>query len=215
MLDSQVTMVGNLVADPRMSTTLNGHRVATFRIASTPRRLDRGTGEWHDGETFFASVTCWRGTAENAMASLKKGHSVLVWGRVSQREYQTQAGETRQPVEIDAIALGPDLSRAVTIVKRAERSQSAGSLQRSNNDDDQSVSPVEPGSVEAIDWEYAGAPPEDEIAFGDLEEAGTEVEPAAGAEQPAPELVGAAAGSGNSGGLMGALGRAKGRAVSG
>jgi single-strand DNA-binding protein len=121
MFDTQVTVVGNLVADPRLSSTGDGQPVASFRIASTPRRFDRSMNEWRDGDTLYASVTCWRGLAENVAASLKKGQAAIVIGRLSVRPYATKEGEKRQSVEIDAMAVGPDLSRVITVVKRAER----------------------------------------------------------------------------------------------
>ncbi len=45
MFDTQVTVVGNLVADPRMTETKDGQPIASFRLASTPapvRSRDRG-----------------------------------------------------------------------------------------------------------------------------------------------------------------------------
>ena len=122
MFDTQVTVVGNLVADPRLAETKDGQAVASFRLASTPRRFDRATGEWRDGDTLFTSVTCWRALAENVYMSLKKGASVIVIGRLSVRPYETKDGDKRQSVDIDAMAVGPDLGRATTIIKRVERS---------------------------------------------------------------------------------------------
>jgi single-strand DNA-binding protein len=121
MFDTQVTVVGNLVADPRLTSTPNGQPVASFRLASTPRRFDRAAGEWRDGATLFVNVTCWRGLAENVATSLKKGQAAIVIGRLSVRPYASKDGEKRQSVDIDAMAVGPDLSRVVTVVKRAER----------------------------------------------------------------------------------------------
>ena len=121
MFDTQITVVGNLVADPRMSRTKEGHAVASFRVASTPRRFDRAAGEWRDGDTLFANVTCWRGLAENVQSSLRKGHAVVVIGRLSVRPYETREGEKRQSVDIDALAVGPDLARAVAEVRRPTR----------------------------------------------------------------------------------------------
>src|SRR5450432_2578205 len=121
MFDTQVTVVGNLVAEPRLSFTKDGQAVASFRLASTPRRFDRSAGEWRDGDTLFTSVTCWRALAENVSASLKKGSSVIVLGRLSVRPYETKEGDKRQSVDIDAIAVGTDLGRVITIIKRAER----------------------------------------------------------------------------------------------
>jgi single-strand DNA-binding protein len=121
MFDTQVTVVGNLVAEPRLGYTKDGQPVASFRLASTPRRFDRAAGEWKDGDTLFTSVTCWRALAENVYMSLKKGASVIVIGRLSVRPYETKDGDKRQSVDIDAMAVGPDLGRATTIIKRVER----------------------------------------------------------------------------------------------
>lgn len=121
MFDTQVTVVGNLVADPRITYLNDEQPVASFRLASTPRRFDRASGEWKDGDTLFTSVTCWRALAENVYQSLKKGMSVIVIGRLSVRPYETKDGDKRQSVDIDAMAVGPDLGRATTIVKRIER----------------------------------------------------------------------------------------------
>jgi single-strand DNA-binding protein len=121
MFDTRVTVVGNLVAEPRLTFTKDGHAVASFRLASTPRRFDRVAGEWKDGDTMFTNVTCWRALAENVITSLKKGTSVIVLGRLSVRPYETKDGDKRLSVDIDALAVGPDLGRVVTIIKRAER----------------------------------------------------------------------------------------------
>jgi len=121
MFDTQVTVVGNLVAEPRLAQTNDGQAVASFRLASTPRRFDRATGEWRDGDTLFTNVTCWRALAENVYVSLKKGSSVIVLGRLSVRPYETKDGDKRQSVDIDAIAVGPELGRVITLIKRAER----------------------------------------------------------------------------------------------
>ncbi|MGH8890428.1 MAG: single-stranded DNA-binding protein [Acidothermaceae bacterium] len=129
MYDTQVTLVGNLVADPRIHTLPDGQVVASFRIASTRRRFDRPSGQWRDFGTTYANVTCWRGLGENAAASLKKGQAAIVWGRLSVRPYETKEGGKRESVDIDAIAVGPDLSRVITLVKRAERSASASASQ--------------------------------------------------------------------------------------
>jgi single-strand DNA-binding protein len=121
MFDPQVTVVGNLVADPKLSFTKDGSARATFRLAATQRRYDRSRGEWHDGDSFFANVTCWRGVAENVCASLRRGQSALVTGRIATRRYEARDGSTRDSVDIEADAVGVDLSRTIAVVKRAER----------------------------------------------------------------------------------------------
>lgn len=121
MNDTQITVVGNLVTDPKINATKDGIVVTTFRLASTPRRYDRATGEWRDGDTLYVNVTCWRTLAENASASLRKGQQVLLIGRLSVRPYETKDGEKRQSVDVDAVAIGHDLARGITQLRRVER----------------------------------------------------------------------------------------------
>lgn len=151
MIDTQITLVGNVVADPRLNLTKEGRPFTTFRVASTPRRFDRGTGEWRDGDTLFAGVTCWRGLAENTATCLKKGQAVIVVGRLSVRPYETRDGEKRQSVDIDALAIGPDLGRAVAIVRRAERTLSVAPHENPDLTDADS-----PTGVDALDLDDLG-----------------------------------------------------------
>src|SRR6266545_3470937 len=48
--ETTITVIGNLTDDPELRFTPSGAAVAKFRVASTPRTLDRATGEWKDGE---------------------------------------------------------------------------------------------------------------------------------------------------------------------
>jgi len=148
MFDTHVTVVGNVVAEPRLAHTKDGHAVTSFRLASTPRRLDRATGEWRDGETLFTGVTCWRALAENVVISLKKGSSVIVMGKLSIRPYETKDGDKRQSVDIDAMAVGPDLGRAVAVIKRTERGLPMSAVERSASDLGQPEEPEESDDAE-------------------------------------------------------------------
>ena len=44
--DTNITVVGNAVADPELRFTPSGAAVANFRIASTPRRYNAQTQQW-------------------------------------------------------------------------------------------------------------------------------------------------------------------------
>ncbi len=54
--DTTITMIGNLVDDPELRFTPSGAAVAKFRVASTPRYLDKQTNEWKDGESLSFNV---------------------------------------------------------------------------------------------------------------------------------------------------------------
>ena len=125
MNETSVTVVGNLVDDPRLRTTDTGVDVAGFRVASTARRWDRASGRWSDAGPLFLSVTCWRGLAGNAVASLRKGDPVVVTGRLSTRTYEKD-GQTRSTCELEALAIGPDLARGTAVFRRSPRIAGTG-----------------------------------------------------------------------------------------
>ncbi len=119
MHEPLVTLVGNVAAPPRLRTTPAGVAVADFRVAATPRHLDRATGAWSDGETLWFGVTTWRGLAEHSAASLRKGDRVVVTGRLTTRTYAVEGGERRTALEVDAATVGFDLARGTASYVRA------------------------------------------------------------------------------------------------
>jgi len=119
--DTMITIVGNVVDTPRRRQTKNGHVVTNFRIASTSRRYDREQEKFIDNATLFVNVTCWRQMGVNVDQSLKKGQPVFVYGRYSMREY-TVDEQVRTSYELEAIAVGHDLSRGTSQFTRIYQS---------------------------------------------------------------------------------------------
>lgn len=120
MNEVMMTLVGNVVDDPTVRKTAGGHRVANFRMASTPRRFDREQGKWVDGHTLWVTVTAWRNLAEGVEASIRKGQPVIVTGRYQTRTYEV--GETtRIAHELEAISVGHDLNRGSADFRRRAR----------------------------------------------------------------------------------------------
>ena len=68
--DTNITVVGNIVADPELRFTPAGAAVANFRVASTPRRYNQQTSQWEDGEAMFLTCNVWRQAAENVAETL-------------------------------------------------------------------------------------------------------------------------------------------------
>jgi single-strand DNA-binding protein len=124
--DTPITVVGNLVADPELRFTPAGQPVATFRIASTPRMMDRQTNEWKDGDSLFLTCNVWRQAAENVAESLQRGMRVIVTGRLKQRNYETKEGEKRTVYEVEVDDVGPSLRNASAKVTRANRTGGSG-----------------------------------------------------------------------------------------
>jgi len=108
--DNQITVRGYVTAEPRLWQTAKAHSVASVRVGSTPRRLNRETGEWEDGETSYYSVKCWRRLAENVHGSLRKGDMIIVRGKVYTRTWLDDQQHPRTEVQIEADSIGHDLS---------------------------------------------------------------------------------------------------------
>jgi len=119
--DTTITMIGNLVDDPELRFTPSGAAVAKFRVASTPRYLDKATNEWKDGESLFLQCQIWRQAAANVAESLTKGMRVILSGRLKQRSYETKEGEKRTVFEVEVDEVGPSLRNATAKVTRTQR----------------------------------------------------------------------------------------------
>lgn len=124
--DTQITIAGNLVDDPELRFTPSGQPVAKFRVASTPRFLDKNTNEWKDGDSLFLTCNVWRQAAENVAESLTRGMRVIVSGRLRQRSYETKEGEKRTVYEVEVDDVGPSLRNASAKVNRIARSGGDG-----------------------------------------------------------------------------------------
>jgi single-strand DNA-binding protein len=122
--DTQITIIGNLVADPELRFTPSGQPVAQFRVASTPRI--NVNGEWKDGDALFMTCNVWRQAAENVAESLQRGMRVILSGRLKQRSYETKEGEKRTVYEVEVDDIGPSLRNASAKVNRVQRSGGQG-----------------------------------------------------------------------------------------
>lgn len=115
--EAQISLTGYVATQPLTRTVGNGALNLTMRVAWTPRRQDRVTGEWVDGNTSYVTVICWRKLASNVAICLRKGDPVVVKGRLSVRTYDKD-GVTRTVVEVEASSVGHDLSRGVAQFQR-------------------------------------------------------------------------------------------------
>lgn len=121
MPDTNITVVGNIVDDPELRFTPSGAPVANFRVASTPRKYNRDTNQWEDGEAMFLTCNVWRQAAENVAETLTKGARVIVQGKLKARTFQTREGDNRTVFEIDVEEVGPSLKYASAQVTRNPR----------------------------------------------------------------------------------------------
>jgi single-strand DNA-binding protein len=121
-MSDSITLTGFVATAPRHLVTSEGLAITSFRLASTQRRYDRRLAEWVDGETNWYTVTGFRQLAVHAAASLGQGDRVLVTGRLRIRDWSSgeRSGTT---VEVEAEAVGHDLTWGTTVFTRAASSR--------------------------------------------------------------------------------------------
>jgi single-strand DNA-binding protein len=97
---NKVILVGNLGADPEVTTIDSGIKRARIRVATTETYKNRNGDrtehtEWHN-------ITIWRGLAEVAEKYLRKGSKIYVEGRLRTREYNDKDGVKKYFTEVAA-----------------------------------------------------------------------------------------------------------------
>ena len=111
--DTMVTLQGH-VGGPVNLRQAGDSPVANLRVACTPRRFQRHSNEWVDGETQWYSVSAWRHLGEHCARSLKSGDPVIVHGRLHTRTYTNKDGVEVTSLEVEALLVGHDLSRGIS-----------------------------------------------------------------------------------------------------
>jgi single-strand DNA-binding protein len=112
MFDTTVTIVGNALNAPELRRTNSTNTlVASFRVASTSRKYDKDSGRWVDGPSLRVRVTCWRRLAEGVKKCIVTGDPLVVTGRMYTRDWIGDDGQHRVSYELEAFAVGHDLSR--------------------------------------------------------------------------------------------------------
>nr|MDT0658616.1 single-stranded DNA-binding protein [Micromonospora sp. DSM 115978] len=150
MFDTYLTIVGNVLTAPEWRrTTQTGALVANFKVASTARRLDRERGQWVDGNSLRVRVNCWRKLAAGVCSSVTVGDPIIVFGRMYTRDWTDETGTHRTLYEMEAVAVGHDLSRGHGRFRRN------GPTATSAVEDDQSITIVQGQSTEAVAAEEA------------------------------------------------------------
>jgi single-strand DNA-binding protein len=119
MNETYVTIRGRLTADPSARTTRTGAPMTKFRLATSARRPVPGQpGQWEDGETSYYDVLSYRSLAANIAVSLRRGQPVTVHGKQRIVSWQREDGTTWYGVEVEADAVGHDLTYGTTAFAR-------------------------------------------------------------------------------------------------
>ena len=118
-----ITVVGNLTRDPELRYTPTGQAVVKFGIAVNRFYTNRN-GEKIEQTDFF-NVNAWRSVAVNVAESLTTGARVLVTGRLQARNWETEDGQKRSTVEIEAEEVAASLRFATVAITKVAKAGAA------------------------------------------------------------------------------------------
>ena len=94
---NKIFLIGNLTNDPVSKTTQNGIQLCTFTLAVNRKRSANA-----QQEADFFRVTAWRQLADICAKYLAKGKKVSVVGSVSASAYQSNSGDLRASLDVQA-----------------------------------------------------------------------------------------------------------------
>jgi len=111
--ETPVTVVGTVCSDLEVRQVgERRHEMVMFWLRSNERRYDRERETWVDGRHCLVRVKCWRRLAAGVRASVRRGDPVIVSGRL-RTSGAGNGGQARAVPEVEALAVGPNLSRCV------------------------------------------------------------------------------------------------------
>ncbi|NBR35868.1 MAG: single-stranded DNA-binding protein [Chitinophagales bacterium] len=119
-MNNNVTITGNLTADPEIKYFDSGAVKTTFSIAVT-RTWKDNNGEKQE-QTSFVDVHAWRYLAEDIARTLSKGSRVTVNGRIEQQSWEDKTdGSKRSKI----VVVADDVSVAISQIESYERRKRA------------------------------------------------------------------------------------------
>lgn len=96
---NKIMIMGRLVRDPELRTTLNGTHVAAFTLAVERDFKEQGSDK---RATDFIDCVAWRAGADFVSRYFAKGRMAVVEGRLQMRDWTDKDGNKRRSAEVVA-----------------------------------------------------------------------------------------------------------------
>ena len=97
---NKVILVGNLGADPTVSTMTSGDKVVNLRVATSDTWNDKSTGERKERTEWHRVVIFNKQLADTAERYLRKGSKVYLEGQLQTRSWKDNNGQDRYTTEV-------------------------------------------------------------------------------------------------------------------
>ena len=115
---TEITIVGNLTADPELRYTGSGRPVASIRVACSDRVLNEESKKWEDGPVSFYTVVAWGQLAEHLVEVLQRGDRLVAEGRWTQQSWTDKDQQVQERVVLTARDAGPSLQFKLARIER-------------------------------------------------------------------------------------------------
>lgn len=97
---NEVKLIGNVGADPEISSVSSGDKVANLSIATTERWKNKETGEQNEKTQWHRVVVWSQGLVGVIEKYVKKGDRLYVTGALETRKWQDQDGNDKYSTEV-------------------------------------------------------------------------------------------------------------------
>ena len=97
---NQVTLLGNVGADPETKSFQNGGKVCNLRLATSESWKDKTTGEKKEKTEWHSVTINSDGLIGIVERFVRKGSKILIQGKLQTRKWQDQGGNDRYSTEI-------------------------------------------------------------------------------------------------------------------
>jgi single-strand DNA-binding protein len=109
-MNDTITLRGWVGTEPTVGLTRHNTPYCRFRMSVNDRRFDRERQSWVDNHTSWYNIQCYGPMAENVADSVRKGHRLIVMGRLQIRNFERADGTPGTEADLIAASVGHDLA---------------------------------------------------------------------------------------------------------
>jgi len=97
---NKMQILGSVGQAPKISTTQQGKKIASFSVATSEKWKDKQTGEKKENTTWHNVVVYSEGLAEIVEKYVNKGSKIYIEGPLKKRKYKDKEGIEREVCEV-------------------------------------------------------------------------------------------------------------------
>lgn len=117
-MSAQITIIGNLAADPELNAGQNFH-IAKFTVMTSKSKRNQD-GSWTNTDSTAWTCSAFDKLADHVLQSVKKGDPVIVVGEVSYRSWEGKDGKPAGRMEVTAKEVGLSMKRFAVSASRRD-----------------------------------------------------------------------------------------------